>query len=180
MSEPIGCSLRIGGKITKAQALDLLRLIKEEMSDYTGPSTFYELKTEGAKWDGTANFGQCDDVEGFCETNHISYIRQSDAKYEYDGEIRSFINDEVIITKSTQEGNSTIETSTIKPYCDLLLALLEQGETALPLFLTVKEESFHNLVVAAIKNPKNLHKKLRKKLDLWLPTIPELPPLEII
>jgi len=180
MSDDIGCSLRIGGKITEALASDLLRLISDEMMNYTGPSTLDELKTELPQWEGTANCGQCDDVEAFCETNHISYIRQSDAKYEYDGEIRSFINDEVIITKSTQEGNSTIETSTIKPYCDLLLALLEQGETALPLFLTVKEESFHNLVVAAIKNPKNLHKKLRKKLDLWLPTIPELPPLEII
>jgi len=179
MSEYIGCSLRIGGKITKAQANELLRLIKDEMCDYTGPSTLKEFKEE-AKWDGTANYGQCDDVEGFCETNHISYIRQSDAMYEYDGEIRSFINDEVTITKSTQDGNSTVRIDEIKPYCDLLLALLEQGETALPLFLAVKEESFHNFIVAAIKNPKNLHKKLKKKLDLLLPTIPVLPPLEII
>ena len=180
MSDDIGCSLRIGGKITEALASDLLRLISDEMMNYTGPSTLDELKTELPQWEGTANCGQCDDVEAFCETNHISYIRQSDAKYEYDGEIRAFINGEVTVTLSTQGGTPMVRNDEVKPYCDLLLALLKRGKKALPLFIAVKDESLHDLIASAIENPKNLHSLLKKKLDMLLPTIPELPPLEII
>lgn len=80
MSEMMGVTFKVGGKIPDALVEQLLELTPE-----SGP-TAEDIRAglgEAAVFDGSENFGDLDELKEFCRANELSYIHHTEAKYEY-------------------------------------------------------------------------------------------------
>jgi len=182
MSEPIGCSIKIGGDLPEELIEELVNAINDEMSDLNQyPDDIKSVSgKETLTWGGTSNYGMVDGVVSFCMEHNLSYIHHCDAKYEYDAMIAWWApgmkNERTV--KSDNDSDNLVAVTTIRPLCDLLLAMSKDGDKALPLF--IGNEALEHIVDKGLKNPKRLPVLLRKELDSLLPTPPTLPVFRII
>jgi hypothetical protein len=186
MSDPIGMSITIGGELPASLIKEFLDAIKD-IGDLIGPSTEEELRAEisqnsysikSIQWQGITNFGYCEMVEAFCENHNLSYVHHTEAKYEYDADVRYWVPGmkAQTVVKSDQEGTIQIPAELIRPFTDLLLGLAKDGKKALPLFLHTDLKKF---VTKGLKNYPKMLTELTATLNNLLPVAPTLPPLTI-
>ena len=189
MSEPIGMSITIGGILKASKIEEFLNAIQEDISSlYEGPTTETDLRNaigNPITWDGISNYGICDAVFAFCENNKLSYKHHCEAKYEFDAGT-SFWRPgmkEARAMASNANADTLVRVEALKPICDLLFSLAEQGKTALPLFLNYEtvdsEASLHHnlteLVELGSRNYKAMLKRIKKTLNDLLPTVESIP-----
>jgi len=189
MSEPIGMSITVGGRLSAEVAKKLLAMVAEDLTEYTGPSTLGQLKALSGKnavtWTGVSNYGECDGVKALCETRGLSYIHHCDAKYEYNASIswwtpRMKLAQQV---ESNQEEDCMVNAVDIKPLVDFCLDLAVFGAEALPLHIH-RNKSLDRIIEKSLKKGNavaviSLLTLLRKEFDKLLPVPPSLSPLEI-
>jgi hypothetical protein len=183
MSDPIGMSITIGGELPASLIQEFLDAIKD-IGDLIGPSTEEDLRAEisqkpnSIQWQGITNFGYCEMVEAFCENHNLSYVKHTEAKYEYDADVRYWVPGmkAQTVVKSDQEGTIQIPVELIRPFTDLLLGLAKDGKKALPLFLHTDLKKF---VTKGLKNYPKMLAELTATIDKLLPVAPTLPPLTI-
>jgi len=185
MSEEMGMYVEIGGELTEKQAVELIEIVTGEISTDDGPDSLDKLRmvagTGPVRWSGTSNYGMADDTVAFCERNNLSYIHHSDSKYEYNAE-SSYWLPGMKQAKShleTNDGETVVQVSVIKPLVELLLSISKGGVNALPLSIGRKGLD-QKLIEKCIKHPKKaleyIEKIVRKEV---IPGIPSLPPLII-
>jgi hypothetical protein len=184
MGEEIGMSIEIGGNLPRHIIEEFLTTIKDDLSNFSGPENEKDLLHEAGKrpikWDGTSNYGECDDTKAFCEKLNLGYIHHCEAKYEFNAEVKYWVpgmKEEVSIP-SDQTGDILIRSDRIRPLLDLLLEVNIQGTSALPLFLN--NEPLKKVIEKGLKNPKKLQNILKDEIERVCPVLPILPPLRIV
>jgi hypothetical protein len=181
MSEPIGMSITIGGILKASKIEEFLDTIQEDISDISeGPTTETDLRNDVGNpitWNGIAHYGLCNDVFAFCENNKLSYKHYCEAKSGYDAGT-SFWKPgmkEARALTSNANADTLVRVEAIKPICDLLLSLAEQGKTALPLFIGHDEYMDTLVELGMSKSYKALLRKINKDLNDLLPTVERIP-----
>jgi hypothetical protein len=182
MSEAIGCSIEIGGDLPEELYKELVNVVNDdiyELNQYP-PENIKALGKKTLTWSGTADYGLISGVMAFCEEHNLSYIHKCDAKYEYDATVTWWTPGmkEPCEIKSDNDQDALVGIDTIRPLCDLLLAMSKDGDKALPLF--VGNKALEHIVEKGLKNPKQLPNLLKKEIDKLLPTRPTLPVFRII
>lgn len=182
MSEYMGMTITIGGTLPASLIKEFLLEINDELSIESGPTTEQELRKETQrkkpiKWDAQSNYGQCDDLKGFCKEHGLSYVHTSAASVEYDGTLQYWIPgmEEEGLFSASQNGNPMVYLDTVRPLVNLLLEYVMKGDDVLPLFVTNKNEGVIEVVEKGLKNSKDFLPALEKKLQSILPNVPELP-----
>jgi hypothetical protein len=95
MSEHIAAEIRVGGKITRAQAEELVALARNYnlTVDYCGEEP--SLDNIGTTWgDGEVNYGNLDDIITYCCEHDIAYESWFDAGSEWSAQHERFIDGE--------------------------------------------------------------------------------------
>ena len=116
MSEPIPAKIEIGGRITRSQFDEMLRLEGFELGD-PGTGPMYE----GASLESSptprlvigyhsANYGEFPDLEAYLVSNGIPFDRHSDARYEIDAEEVCFRSgmEKPLVSTGTQDDASPV------------------------------------------------------------------------
>lgn len=174
MSEFMGMSIQIGGTLPRKYYKEFLQALNDNLSE-----TSHEISKGVFQANGISNYGECDDLKSFCRDHNLSYIHNSDPKYEYDAEI-SYWTPELKKEKrflTTANREETVLVDDVKSLIDLLLAYIKIGPKALTLF--IDNEKLKHIIVPALKKKKSdkaLIKMLEKKITQLFPTIPDLPP----
>lgn len=187
MSEYMGMTITIGGTLPASLIEEFLKVINDELSIESGPSTEEDLrkgtkrKKKPIKWYAQSNYGQCDDLKAFCKEHGLSYVHTSSACLEYDGTLQYWIPgmEEEGLFSASQNEDPMISLDTIRPWVNLLLEYAKRGDDALPLFVTDKNEGIIEVIEKGLKNSKDFLPALEKKLQSILPEVPKLPPLNI-
>jgi hypothetical protein len=178
MSEPIGMSITIGGILKASKIEEFLNVIQDISDISEGPTTETDLRKAVGNpitWNGISHYGICDAVFAFCENNKLSYQHHCEAKYEYDAST-SFWRPgmkEARAMASNANADTLVRVEALKPICDLLFSLAEQGKTALPLFLN--QDNLTELVELGSRNYKAMLKRIKKTLNDLLPTVESIP-----
>jgi len=184
MSEYIGMSIEIGGDLPRNFIEEFLCIINNELSEITGPCSEADLKDEAGKGAiqliGSSNYGMCDNLTAFCRQHNLSYIHHCDAKYDLSAYNYFWVPGmkKSQAVASNQDGQMLILESDIRPICDLMLAVIKNGNEALPLF--IGNDRLKCIVEKSLKNPKKLYELLVKEINHLLPVIPVLPPFRIV
>jgi len=197
MGESLGMTFEIGGSIKRGAIKGLLEALNDECSEIIGPTTEAEFLTAaktGAKtntitWHAMSNYGECDDLKGFCEAYNISYIHTCEPSIEYDGYVKYWLPGmkEEICHVADHGGDAVADPAQLRPVCDLLMAVAEVGPCALLEFSGI--DSVKDLVEKGLRinSGKGTGKEramkvvalIRKRLDELLPVVPALPPMVI-
>jgi hypothetical protein len=191
MSEYIGTTFEVGGPISVKDLKGFLEILKDEVSEITGPLTLAEFRSAvkkgsvlnralgGVKWYGTSNYGLCDNLEEFCKEHTISFIRTCEGKYEYNGTTSYWLPGmkEIVEIESDQDVEPVVKINEIRPICDLLLALTRMGPKALMTFVGVKEVK--DLVEKGLRKPAKALALIEERIHELLPVVPTLPPVTI-
>lgn len=184
MSEPIGITIEVGGKLPQRYVEKLLSLAMDEIYEiYEGPTTLALLEKEVGEtitWQGMANYGLVEELCMFLYKHNMPYVHHMEAKYEYDSTVLYWFPGmkKAGSLNSTNEGQKLVRIDDLRPYCDLLLDLAEKGPEVLPTF--IGNADLKDIIELGLKNPKQLYVELRQKFAEILPVIPEVPPFEII
>jgi hypothetical protein len=183
MGESIGMDIEIGGSLPARLIDSLLDQVQEEIHDISGGPTTKKklLKWPGAtvKWFGTSNYGECNELKCFLESYKIGYIHHCCASDEYNASITYWTPGKKYVDSiASQEGKSLVAVDAVKPICDLMLAIIKDGPKALPLF--IGNASVEKIVEEGLRNPKKLYNILKKEIDSFLPTIPDLPDFRVV
>jgi len=182
MSEPMGMSIEIGGELPAGLIEELLGEVESELSDFTGPATVQEFRKEAGgtiKWNGTTNYGECDDLKAWLQNHNLSYEHFAEAKYEYDAALKFWrpgMKKEVC-TAANQDGSITVTADRIGPVVEMLLILAKGGKD-LPLLIG-KYKYHEELIEKCIKNPKRALGYVEKELRRILPEPMIVPPLTL-
>ena len=180
MSEPIGMSITIGGILKASKIKKFLDAIQEDICDISeGPTTETDLRNAVGNpitWNGISDYGVCEALFAFCKNNKLPYQHYCEAKYEYDASTAFWKPGmkEPRVMASNANADTLIRVEALKPFCDLLFSLAEQGKTALPLFLN-HDEYITSLVELGAKNYKAMLRKIKKTLNDLLPTVESIP-----
>jgi hypothetical protein len=183
MSEPIGMSISIGGTLPANLLDEFLSAVKDEISDVNeGPLTIEDLKAEAGNgsitWQGTSNYGLCQDLTKFCREHNLSYNQSSDAKDEYDATMEYWVPGmkDPVSLETNAEGRLRVDATKVRPLMDLLLSLLKNRDS-LATFIGV--EGLESIVEKGLKKPSTLHAILKKHIDKLLPVPPSIPAFNI-
>jgi hypothetical protein len=186
MSEYMGMTVTIGGTLPASLIGEFLKVISDELSIESGPTTESKLRKETNRkkpiqWNAQSNYGQCNDLKAFCTEHGLSYIHTSAASVEYDGTLQYWIPgmEEEGLFSASQSGDPMIYLDNIRPLVNLLMEYAKKGDDALPLFITDKNEGVIEVVEKGLKNSKDFLPALSEKLQNILPEVPKLPPLII-
>ena len=188
MSEPIGMSIKIGGTLPESLVKELVEEINDDIYD-SNIDTKTDLLKCGTRGEsafkiyGMANYGECDDVKEFCRRNKLSYIHHCEASCEYNSSISFWTPDMKAESQafSTQNADVMVDARNIRSLMDFVLAIIEMGEKALPLFLNEKYDgTVKDIAETALKNPKKLLSLLKKRVNKIIPVPPIMPPFKII
>ena len=160
MSEPTGVQIEIGGELcergadTDALLEELLQTVQEDLYDiYQGPGTLAEFKAmihkgERIQWDGTSNYGSCDDTIAWCRKHNIGYEHNTDSTGSYDASVDYWIpgmKEPVSLQASVDSGRPVIQISEIRPLCELMLNIIKSG-TNMALALYLNNDGVKSLV----------------------------------
>jgi hypothetical protein len=185
MGDPIGMDIWIGGSLPEKLVDKFVKVLRNDLSDVTGPFTERELRNEikgngPIQWMAVPNMGECDDLKEFCRKHKLSYIHHVEAKYEYDAELHYWVPGmkEEKDLASTQDGDQMIAVDKIRPICDLLMAYSQQGPKCLPLFLNTP--GLEKIAEAGLKRPSRALKMIEKEINNLMPVEPKLPPFIIV
>lgn len=183
MSEPIGMSIEIGGNLPESLIKEFLETMADEISESTGPDTEKGLRASAGKkaikWYGMADYGEVDDLKKFCKHHDLSFIHHSEAKYEYDASIDFWVPGmkEIEVLNSTQDGDVMVNATAVRPLCDFLLAYIENGPKAFPLYINTP--GLVKIAEAGLKKPAKALELIRKRIQTLLPVEPVIPPFVI-
>jgi hypothetical protein len=185
MSEPMGMHIDIGGELPASLIEEFLKTANDEIGErLDGPDTETELRTiisapNTIRWSGISNYGMCNELTAFCREHNLSYVHHSEASGEYDAGIYYWVpgmKGQGYVQSDSSE-NIMVNAEQVRPLMDLLLALLKNGEKALPLFMN--NEHLGKIVQKGLKNYKKMLAELPKTINKMLPVAPILPPLTI-
>jgi hypothetical protein len=183
MSEPIGMSIEVGGNLPDSLVEEFMGKLTDEISESTGPYTEKELRVTAGKkpikWYGMADYGEVDDLKKFCREHDLSFIHHSEAKYEYDASIDFWVPGmkEIEVLNSTQDGDVMVNATAVRPLCDFLLAYIDNGPKAFPLYINTP--GLIKIAEAGLKKPAKALALIRKRIQTLLPVEPMLPPFII-
>jgi hypothetical protein len=170
MSERFPGAIQIGGAVPERLAPDLARAITEAggvVGVEGAPATLQTREDLLAAadpvtgifrlYDHEANYGTFPDLEIWLRDQGIAYDRQSDARYEFDGESVSFRPDlGVLVHTATQDGCPTVPLDALIEVRALLRAALVE------------------------RSPEKVRSALAALDKVMGPDIPPLPPLRFI
>lgn len=81
MSEPIGMTIEIGGTLPASLIEEFLEIVCDDLDNITGPLTHEDIKalskSDVIRYDGTANFGLCQDLTKFCIKHQLSFVQHT-------------------------------------------------------------------------------------------------------
>lgn len=184
MSDPVGVTVHIGGTLPADHIEAFLECVSNDIDNLQGQYTREELEAisgkSAARFDGTANYGICDEITDFCEKHDMPYTISAEACGGYDSDITFWVPgmEEKESYKTDSVNNVVVRVDAIKPLTDLMSALITQDRKALALFLN--DPATHDLVSVGLNTPAEFGEALRKSLDEILPgKIPDIPPLVI-
>lgn len=174
MSNAIDMSITIGGSLKASCIQEFLDTIQKEISEITeGPLTKSDLRAEAGKpiqWRGMSRYGLCDNLFAYCQKHKLTFQHYCSPSSEYDATSAFWKPGmkEPRTMASNANADTLVRVEAIKPICDLLLSLAEQGKAALPLFIG-HDEYMDTLVELGAKNYKAMCKKIKKDLNDLLP-----------
>lgn len=133
-------AIQIGGSVSRAVATQLANAITEARVslDWGGatfaPSTSDDLQAAVDAetkvlqlYDDQARYGAFWDLERWLEAHGVTFVRTSDARYEFDGEVVSFRPGVGLVTHTaTQDGSPTVMLDKLLPVRELLLSALAE------------------------------------------------------
>lgn len=120
MADRIAAEISIGGPIPRSLVPELCDVIQAEGVGLEWGDRAFHPKTqadlERALCDGylvlrddEASNGQFDDLEDWCQEHGLAYDRQTEPKYEYDGELAQFRpGHEVVLVVTNAEGAAVL------------------------------------------------------------------------
>lgn len=114
MSDHIPMTIRIGGELSLNTLAGLENLVP-------GDGNLDEAISKGEAFygeDGDAPWGYDEDLEKFCRKHKLTYLRTTEAKYEYNGEIAFWKPGmkEPIANPATQDGQPYADLATLRHY----------------------------------------------------------------
>jgi len=185
MGDILGISISIGGVLPTSLIDEFLEAITEEIDNLTGPYEKDMLLKEIADpnisditFNGASNNGTCDLLTSFCVCHDLSYIIHIEGEGDYNAETIFYTPEEgedSFLTNATDDF-PIVSADEIKPLIKLLLALLEEGQEALPKYINVLR--IKDLVALGLEDYSKLLPAIQERLDEVLPkSLPDLPPL---
>jgi hypothetical protein len=185
MSEPIGLKLEVGGDLPTSLIPDLLEILNDELYNIIGPTEekeFKNWKPGKLEWYATSNWGECEELKAFLCKHKLPYIHTCNADECYNGSIAYWFPEmrAEYVLKADSEGSGTIDTAVVRPLMDFLLAYIESGDKAFPLFIDSKLGVIREIVSKGLKGRVRVVPRLRKYVEALMPGVPELPLFRLI
>lgn len=183
MSEPIGVSFKVGGVLPASLVDEFLECLSEDIDNSDGNLKREDIEDLGSYLEvyGNADYGLCNSTHDFCIKHGLTFIATAEASGEYNACITYFTpgmkDSETYDTDSN--GNAVIRYNNIRPLMDLMLALVEREDKALPLFLN--NPATEDLVKECLEQPDKITNILREHIKKVVPNEApnEVPPLVI-
>lgn len=186
MSEWTWMRITVGGKIKAKDIIHLLNEVESEINERIGSESKAEFLKEAGKdglvsWEGSTNYGECDDLKAWLEEHDIPYNHTCAASGEYDGSIKWWRPgmEETKTAITDAGGDVSVRADRIRPLLDLLMDYA--GNPAnLALHIADKDGQVRDLVSKGLKDQSAFLPELRKALDMEIPVVPDLPKIKIV
>jgi hypothetical protein len=170
MSEWIGVTIEIGGAIAASLTEGLVNAINKDLdnivglSDITSPDNKKPLRI-----DGTANYGMCPKIIKFCQKNKLSFSLHCEAKDEYEAHTTYWKPGMIQLVYNTDiNGAPIVHAVDVIPMINLMYALIEEGEDAIPRF--INDEVIGDVAKVGLKSGKRgFLKALKKEIERIIP-----------
>jgi hypothetical protein len=187
MSEPIGICIEIGGTLPVSLIEAFLEEVYTDIDNLNGPDSKEEIielsNTDCIRYDGTANYGLCNELTKFCQEHNLQWIQHSEASGEYNADTAYWKPGmkEPESFRTDAENNAVLRADEIRPLVYLLRDLIIEGEATLPKYINEKDERVKELVVAGLKAKNGITHASRfvRKLDMLIGDLIPIDPEDV-
>jgi hypothetical protein len=186
LSEYISTYFEVGGKLPASLIDAFLNVASDDINNMIGPDTreeLLELDNEICRFDGTANYGLCNELSKFCREHDLPFITHSEVCIEYNADTTFWLPgmEEPETFYTDANNNPIVPFNDISPLVRFMYAVIIDGKNALPIFINDECSRVKDLVAVGLdKGYPEFLIKLQGAIEEALPQIlPELPPLVI-
>lgn len=179
MADLFYVTINIGGDILKENLNSILETLGEisEEGNVFDEKQYLEDGVLNAQ--GNISYDDFEKIISKIYELELTHISTVDPKDDYEGytlyNIPPIHNGHV---QSDMNRHPTIRISEIRPYMDLLMDLVKNGVSCLPLY--INEEPVKETVKEMMNDPDHAMDHLQSIIDLKIPNLPKLPPLNIL
>lgn len=187
MSEPIGTYIEIGGTLPASLIEKFLECVVSDFDNLQSDASIEELEEvsgeEPIQYDGTANYGLCNDLTTFCKEHDLTFVTHSESCGEYNADTTFWMpgmeDPETFYTDTN--GEPLVHFKDISPLTEFMYALILDGYKALPNFMNSDSNRIKYLVSVGLnKGYPELLTELSAAVEETLPKkLIKVPPLVI-